>query len=100
MTLKTISIAAAALALIITAAPVFAACNPGSPHCIKFDPTGRLAKVKAKIKDPRTLGSGDQDCTNSRLCGIDTGDGSTPGTLARRSGGGKEPVAPTPAKTQ
>jgi hypothetical protein len=83
MTTKLIrTLTAAALAL-CAATPAFAACNPGTPHCITVSPT--LAKVKGKLFNPGTLGSGEQECQNSKLCGIDTGDGTSPGTLSRTS---------------
>ena len=83
MTTKLIrTLTAAALALSM-GTPAFAACNPGTPHCIPVSPG--LAKVKGQLFNPGTLGSGEQDCQNSKLCGIDTGDGTSPGALSRTS---------------
>ena len=79
--LRTI-LTAAALAGAV-AAPAFAACNPGSPNCIRVAPGSRLAQLKAKLTHPGTLGSGEQQCKNSSLCGIDTGDGTSPGYWPR-----------------
>lgn len=59
--------------ILLPADPAYALCNPGTPHC-----------VKAKLNNPGTLGSGDIYCKNSSLCGIDTGDGTSPGVLAAR----------------
>ena len=63
--------------------PAYALCNPGTPNCIKVSP--ELAKVKAQLTNPGTLGSGDIDCQGTKLCGIDTGDGTSPGVLTRSS---------------
>jgi len=79
-------IAALAAVAVLMTGPAFAVCNPGTPHCIRLDPNSRLAALKNKLKNPGTLGSGDQQCKNSKLCGIDTGDGTSPGYLSRKSG--------------
>jgi hypothetical protein len=86
------ALTAGALAL-FTVTPAFAACNPGTPNCIKVSPA--LAKVKGQLFNPGTLGSGEQDCQNTKLCGIDTGDGTSPGTLAR-TGKQTTPSIPIP----
>ena len=92
MTTKLIrALTAGALAL-FTVVPAFAACNPGTPHCIPVSPG--LAKVKGQLFNPGTLGSGEQDCQNSKLCGIDTGDGTSPGALARTQATPSIPVPP------
>ncbi len=75
------ALAAGAFA-VLAITPAFAACNPGTPHCISIAPGSRLAQLKANLANPGTLGSGDQDCQNTKLCGIDTGDGTSPGILA------------------
>jgi hypothetical protein len=67
--------------LVLPGSPAMAVCNPGSPHCIKVAPGSTLAKLKAKLSSPGTLGSGEITCVNSSLCGIDTGDGTSPGAL-------------------
>ena len=72
--------------LLLVAGPAFAMCNPGSPHCIKVGAGSRLANLKKKLSNPGTLGSGDITCKNSSLCGIDTGDGTSPGYLPRQAG--------------
>lgn len=85
-------LAAAALGLLALvptlSTPAYAVCNPGTPNCIKVSPS--LAKIKAQLTNPGTLGSGDIDCQGTKLCGIDTGDGTSPGVLAVRS-------SPTPS---
>lgn len=73
-------------ALILVTGPAFALCNPGTPHCIKVGAGSRLATLKKKLSNPGTLGSGDVTCKNSSLCGIDTGDGTSPGYLPRQAG--------------
>lgn len=75
------ALAAGALA-VLTVAPAFAACNPGTPNCIKIGSGSRLAQIKDKLTNPGTLGSGEIDCQNTTLCGIDTGNGTSPGVLA------------------
>lgn len=71
-------LAANALAM-AAAAPAFAVCNPGTPNCIRVAPGSRLAQLKARLTHPGTLGSGEQQCKNASQCGIDTGDGTSPG---------------------
>jgi hypothetical protein len=83
MTNKLMRALTAGALVLFTVAPGFAACNPGTPHCIPVSPG--LAKVKGQLFNPGTLGSGEQECQNSKLCGIDTGDGTSPGTLSRTS---------------
>ena len=68
--------------ILVPSGPAMAVCNPGTPHCIMVSPA--LAKLKAKLNNPGTVGSGEQPCKNSPLCGIDTGDGTSPGTLSFR----------------
>jgi hypothetical protein len=75
------ALAAGAFA-VLTIAPAFAACNPGTPNCITIAPGGRLAQIKSKLTNPGTLGSGELDCQNTKLCGIDTGNGTSPGVPA------------------
>lgn len=70
-------LAANALAM-AAAAPAFAVCNPGTPNCIRVAPGSRLAQLKARLTHPGTLGSGEQQGKNASLCGIDTGDGTSP----------------------
>ena len=79
-------ITALTAALIFVTGPAFALCNPGTPHCIKVGAGSRLATLKKKLSNPGTLGSGDVTCKNSSLCGIDTGDGTSPGYLPRHAG--------------
>jgi hypothetical protein len=85
------ALTAGALAL-FTVAPAFAACNPGTPNCIRVSPA--LAKVKSQLFDPGTLGSGEQDCQNSKLCGIDTGDGTSPGVARGKQTTPSIPIPP------
>jgi len=92
MTSKVIRTVAAATIALCAVTPAFAACNPGTPHCIPVSPT--LAKVKGQLFNPGTLGSGEQDCQNSKLCGIDTGDGTSPGALARTQTTPSIPIPP------
>jgi hypothetical protein len=89
MTTKLARTLTAATLTFFTVAPAFAACNPGTPHCIPV--SAGLAKVKGQLFNPGTLGSGDVDCQNTKLCGIDTGDGTSPGVLARTG----KPVTPS-----
>jgi hypothetical protein len=71
------------------------ACNPGSPNCIPYDPNSRLGKVKGQLKDQAgKIGGDEQDC-QSKLCGIDTGNG----TSAAKRGTGSQNPQPTNART-
>lgn len=70
--------------MLLSSGPAYAVCNPGTPHCVMVAPGSRLAQLKAKLNNPGTVGGGDITCKNSPLCGIDTGDGTSPGALAVR----------------
>jgi hypothetical protein len=52
-----------------TAAPAFALCNPGTPHCVTSGgPGSQLNKLKGQLFNPGTLGNCDY---NTTLCGGD-----------------------------
>ncbi len=78
--------AVAVVVLVSIAGPAFAMCNPGTPHCIGVAPGSRLDKLKKQLANPGTVGGDEIECKNSKLCGIDTGDGTSPGVLARARG--------------
>ena len=98
MTTKLLRTRSAAALALCAATPAFAVCNPGTPNCIPVSST--LAKVKGQLFNPGTLGSGEQDCQNSKLCGIDTGDGTSPGALARTSKTTPSIPVPPPSSIQ
>jgi hypothetical protein len=80
-----------------TVAPAFAACNPGTPHCVTDGgPGSRLAKAKDQIFTPGTFGNCDPVTT---LCSDDIAGSSRkvgPGTTTNpvTSTNGKVMVAP------
>jgi hypothetical protein len=84
LTAGAFALCAVAGPILLSGGPAYAVCNPGTPHCIGVAPGSRLAQLKAKLNNPGTLGSGDIYCKNSSLCGIDTGDGTSPGVLMVR----------------
>src|ERR1700730_9357193 len=85
------ALTAAALAL-FTPAPAFAACNPGTPNCIRVMPA--LATLKSQLFAPGAPGSGEQECHNRNLCGIDAGDGTSPGVARGKQTTPSIPIPP------
>ena len=83
--LRVVTLGALALS---TVAPAFAACNPGTPHCIMDGgPGSRLANAKHQVFDPGQFGNCDPTTT---LCSDDIA-GSSRKTPTN-------PVTPKPAR--
>jgi hypothetical protein len=90
MLLSAVTVATLALG---TAAPAFALCNPGTPHCVTDGGAGsRLNNAKHQVFDPGTFGNCDP------AMGICSDEIASPSSRKAGTGTTGGPVAPTKGK--